>query len=49
MTKSTGFLHDQLAIRGYKNETMTASAFGRMSKAALVALILSLPPPPKKP
>jgi hypothetical protein len=44
-----GVLHDQLAIRGYKNETMTAYAFGRLSKQDLVALILALPPPPKKP
>ena len=43
-TKSKGHLHDQLSLRGYKSG-MTASAWGRVGKAELIRIILSLPRP----
>ena len=49
MKLNVGLLHDQLAQRGYKNTTMSASAFGRLNKTELVRLILLHPPPAEKP
>ena len=48
LTKTKTYLHDQLSLRKHKSG-MTASAWGRVSKPDLIAIILSLPVPAKKP
>jgi hypothetical protein len=42
------YLHDQLQLRGYRTE-LTPSAWGRVSKADLIQLIMTHPLPAEKP
>jgi hypothetical protein len=47
-TTTKGHIHDQLSLRGYKTE-LSPSAWARVSKADLIKLFFTHPPPAEKP